>query len=42
MFVDGFCEPVNGKPVNGRMIPDLSRAGNGLESRERDADRFAK
>lgn len=35
MFFDGFCEP-----VNGCMAPDLSRAGMGLELRERDAARF--
>ncbi len=35
MFFDGFCEP-----VHGRMIPDLSRAGMGLELKEKDAARF--
>jgi L-alanine-DL-glutamate epimerase-like enolase superfamily enzyme len=32
MFFDGFC-----KPVNGTMSPDLSRPGNGLELKEKDA-----
>lgn len=32
MFFDGFCEP-----QNGMMKPDLSRPGNGLELKEKDA-----
>lgn len=32
MFFDGFCEPVAGE-----MSPDLSRAGMGLELKEKDA-----
>lgn len=32
MFFDGFCEP-----QNGFMKPDLSRPGNGLELKEKDA-----
>ena len=32
MFFDGFCEP-----VSGRMYPDLSRPGAGLELKEKDA-----
>ncbi|WP_348267171.1 enolase C-terminal domain-like protein [Edaphobacter paludis] len=32
MFFDGFCEPVSGS-----MSPDLSRAGMGMELKERDA-----
>jgi L-alanine-DL-glutamate epimerase-like enolase superfamily enzyme len=35
MFFDGFCEP-----VKGCMIPDLSRAGMGLELKKKDASRF--
>ncbi|HEX4065249.1 MAG TPA: enolase C-terminal domain-like protein [Acidobacteriaceae bacterium] len=35
MFFDGFCEP-----VQGRMIPDLSRPGHGLELKQKDAERF--
>jgi L-alanine-DL-glutamate epimerase-like enolase superfamily enzyme len=35
IFFDGFCEP-----VNGRMIPDLSRPGMGLELKEKDASRY--
>ena len=35
MFFDGFCEP-----VNGRMIPDLTRPGMGLELKESDANKF--
>ena len=35
MFFDGFCEP-----VNGCMMPDLSRAGHGLELKQKDAERF--
>ena len=35
MFFDGFCEP-----VDGCMVPDLSRAGIGLELKEKDATRF--
>ena len=35
MFFDGFCEPVDGS-----MLPDLSRPGNGLELKENDAARF--
>jgi len=34
-FFDGFCEP-----VEGCMVPDLSRPGNGLELKEADARRF--
>jgi L-alanine-DL-glutamate epimerase-like enolase superfamily enzyme len=37
MFFDGFCEP-----VNGCMTPDLSRPGNGLALKVRDADKFRK
>ena len=32
IFFDGFCEPQNGV-----MKPDLSRAGMGLELKEKDA-----
>jgi hypothetical protein len=35
MFFDGFCEPVNGV-----MSPDLSRAGMGLELKEKDAAQY--
>lgn len=35
MFFDGFSEP-----VEGCMIPDLARPGNGLALKERDADPF--
>ncbi|MGC2612783.1 MAG: enolase C-terminal domain-like protein [Terracidiphilus sp.] len=35
MFFEGFCEP-----VEGCMIPDLSRAGIGLEFKEKDAARY--
>ncbi len=35
MFFDGFSEP-----VEGCMIPDLSRAGMGLELKDKDAERF--
>jgi L-alanine-DL-glutamate epimerase-like enolase superfamily enzyme len=35
MFFDGFCEP-----VNGCMIPDLSRPGMGIELKEKDAERY--
>lgn len=35
MFFDGFSEP-----VEGCMVPDLSRAGMGLELKEKDAARF--
>jgi L-alanine-DL-glutamate epimerase-like enolase superfamily enzyme len=35
MFFDGFCEP-----VDGCMVPDLSRPGMGLELKENDAARF--
>ncbi len=35
MFFDGFCEPVKGE-----MVPDLGRAGIGLELRVQDAARF--
>ena len=35
MFFDGFCEP-----VDGCMIPDLSRPGHGLELKRQDAERF--
>ena len=35
MLFDGFCEP-----VNGCMFPDLSRAGLGLELKEKDAEKF--
>jgi L-alanine-DL-glutamate epimerase-like enolase superfamily enzyme len=35
MFFDGFCEP-----VQGCMIPDLSRPGHGLELKEKDASQF--
>ncbi len=35
MFFDGFCEP-----VDGCMIPDLSRPGMGLELKEKDAARY--
>jgi len=37
MFFDGFCEP-----VDGRMVPDLGRPGNGLALKERDANQFKK
>ncbi|HTW44350.1 MAG TPA: enolase C-terminal domain-like protein [Acidobacteriaceae bacterium] len=37
MFFDGFCEP-----VDGMMAPDLSRPGNGLTLKVRDADKFKK
>jgi hypothetical protein len=32
MLFDGFCEPVSGK-----MSPDLSRPGMGLELKKKDA-----
>jgi len=35
MFFDGFCEP-----VQGRMAPDLSRPGLGLEFKEDDAEKY--
>ncbi len=35
IFFDGFCEP-----INGCMIPDLARPGNGLELKESDANKF--
>jgi hypothetical protein len=35
MFFDGVLEPVNGK-----LRPDLSRPGLGLEFKEKDAVRF--
>jgi L-alanine-DL-glutamate epimerase-like enolase superfamily enzyme len=35
MFFDGFCEP-----VDGCMYPDLSRPGNGLDLKEKDAEKF--
>jgi L-alanine-DL-glutamate epimerase-like enolase superfamily enzyme len=35
MFFDGFCEP-----VNGCMMPDLSRLGMGLKLKEKDAAKF--
>jgi L-alanine-DL-glutamate epimerase-like enolase superfamily enzyme len=35
MFFDGFCEP-----VGGRMSPDLSRPGMGIELKEKDASRY--
>lgn len=35
MFFDGFCEP-----VHGRMAPDLSRPGLGLEFKEDDAAKY--
>jgi L-alanine-DL-glutamate epimerase-like enolase superfamily enzyme len=35
MFFDGFCEP-----VDGCMVPDLSRAGMGLDLKEKDAARY--
>lgn len=35
MFFDGFCEP-----VDGRMSPDLSRPGMGIELKEKDASRY--
>jgi L-alanine-DL-glutamate epimerase-like enolase superfamily enzyme len=35
MFFDGFCEP-----VQGRMAPDLSKPGMGLELKEGDVARF--
>jgi L-alanine-DL-glutamate epimerase-like enolase superfamily enzyme len=35
MFFDGFREP-----VNGRMAPDLSRSGMGLDLKEKDAERY--
>jgi L-alanine-DL-glutamate epimerase-like enolase superfamily enzyme len=37
MFFDGFCEP-----VNGCMIPDVSRPGTGLELKGKDAMKFKK
>ena len=37
IFFDGFCEP-----VNGCMIPDLSRPGMGLELKRKDAEKFKK
>ncbi len=35
MFFDGFCEPANGV-----MVPDRTRAGMGLELKEKDAARY--
>jgi len=35
MFFDGFCEP-----QNGIMKPDLTRAGHGLELKDKDAARY--
>jgi L-alanine-DL-glutamate epimerase-like enolase superfamily enzyme len=35
MFFDGFCEP-----RQGRMFPDWSRPGLGLELKEKDAEKF--
>lgn len=35
MFFDGFCQP-----VNGYMVPDLSRTGNGLALKESDAKKY--
>lgn len=35
MFFDGFCEP-----RQGRMFPDLSRPGLGLDLKEKDAEQF--
>jgi L-alanine-DL-glutamate epimerase-like enolase superfamily enzyme len=35
MFFDGFCEP-----RQGRMFPDLSRPGLGLDFKEKDAEQF--
>lgn len=35
MFFDGFCEP-----RDGCMAPDLSRPGNGLTLKEKDAERY--
>lgn len=35
IFFDGFCEPVDGK-----MHPDLSRPGMGLELKEKDAGKY--
>lgn len=35
MFFDGFCEP-----IQGCMMPDLSRAGNGLELKVKDVMKF--
>lgn len=35
MFFDGFCEPKNGK-----MTPDLSRPGLGLDLKEKDVEEF--
>ncbi len=35
MFFDGFCEP-----VNGCMVPDVSRAGCGLELKRQDAEKY--
>lgn len=35
MFFDGFCEP-----RQGRMFPDLSRPGLGLELKQKDAEKF--
>jgi hypothetical protein len=36
MFFDGAATP-----VNGYLVPDLSRPGTGLELKRRDAQRFA-
>jgi len=38
LLFDGTLEPQPG----GRLVPDLSRAGNGLELRRADAERFAR
>ena len=35
IFFDGFCEP-----VDGQMIPDLSRPGMGIELKEKDVNRY--
>jgi hypothetical protein len=35
MFFDGFCEPREGK-----MFPDWSRPGLGLELKQKDAEKF--
>jgi L-alanine-DL-glutamate epimerase-like enolase superfamily enzyme len=35
MFFEGFCEPIEGK-----MTPDLSRPGIGLEFKQQDAEKF--
>ena len=35
MFFEGFCEP-----RQGHMLPDWSRAGLGLELKEKDAEKF--